>query len=61
MLPLAPLMLPLKRLASIFRSGTVIFNPKFDVYIIYIEIQEEKLESDHQPAQMPLGFAVLLV
>ena len=35
-LPLAPSLLPLKRPCSLSRSKTVIANPKFGVYIIYI-------------------------
>ncbi len=34
--PLAPPMLPLKRLCSLSQSKRVILNPKFGVYIIYI-------------------------
>ena len=36
--PLARSVLPLKRPCSLSRSGTVIPNPKFGVYIIYIYI-----------------------
>ena len=35
----APSMLPLKRPCSLSRTETVISNPKFGVYIIYIHIR----------------------